>query len=296
MDLDRPRRAQALDGSSRGSPPDDGVIDRDEPLALDRARQRVQLEHHARLAQGLVGLDEGAVDVAALHQRLAERDARRFGIADRGRRAGVRERDDHVRLDRRLLSQLVAHADTRVLQLAVLEYGIGPGEVDELEDAHRVLARGLEVDASHSILVHEHHLARLDLAHEGCPYRVECAGLRGHDVRRLSRERDVADAQRPEAIRVAQRDQLVGRDDAARVRAHDARERAPDDVFPGLAMGALDESGHYLGIERGLECHALVAELCPQRCRIEQIPVMCDRARSEQRMVERNRVGVLGSA
>src|SRR5207247_8320010 len=106
-------------------------------------RQRVQLEHHARLAQGLVALDEGAVDVAALHQRLAERDARRFGIADCGRRAGVRERDDHVRLDRRLLGQLVAHAYARVLQLAVLEYGIGAVRVDELEAARRWPDRGL---------------------------------------------------------------------------------------------------------------------------------------------------------
>src|SRR5205807_1866958 len=50
-------------------------LPRGDPLALDRSRQRIELQHHARFAERLVRLDESPVDVAALHQRLAERDA-----------------------------------------------------------------------------------------------------------------------------------------------------------------------------------------------------------------------------
>src|SRR6267143_370263 len=75
-----------------------------------------------------------------------------FRIADRRGCAGVWEGDDHVSIDRRLLRELMTHPDARVLQLAVLEDGVRPGEVDELEDAHRVLVRWLEVDAVHAVL------------------------------------------------------------------------------------------------------------------------------------------------
>src|SRR6266852_4104948 len=74
----------------------------------------------------------------------------RLPLIDRGRA---------LSFDRRFLGQLVAHPDARLLQLAVLEDGVRPGEVDELEDAHRVLARGLERKVVDAVLVHHHHLA-----------------------------------------------------------------------------------------------------------------------------------------
>ena len=126
----------------------------------------------------------------------------------------------------------MAHPDAGILELAVLENRVRAREVDELEHAHRVLVRSLEAHAVHPVLVHDDHLARLDLAHERRAHSVERARLRRNDVCRLSRQRDVADAQRPEAKRIAQRDELVRRDDAARVSPDDPCERAPDDFFP----------------------------------------------------------------
>src|SRR5438876_123343 len=84
VDLLRTRRPQAVDDAMGRGAADDGVVDCDETLAPDGARQRVELQHHARLAQRLVGLDERAIDVAALHQRLAVWDARGLGVPDRG--------------------------------------------------------------------------------------------------------------------------------------------------------------------------------------------------------------------
>src|SRR5436305_278620 len=101
----------------------------------------------------------------------------------------------------------------RIVELAVHEDGVGPGEVDELEHAHRVLVGGLEGDGVHPVLVHHHHLARLHLADEGGVDRVERAGLAGDHVRRLAGERDEADAERSKPERIAQRDELPRRDD-----------------------------------------------------------------------------------
>ncbi len=126
----------------------------------------------------------------------------------------------------------------------------GPREVDELENAHRVLARGLEVDAVHAVLIHDDHLSWLHLTHESGMDRVEGAGLRRDHMGRLSGQRYIADAERPKAERITQRDQPVRCDDPAGVGADHAREAAADHLFPGLAVRALDEAGHDLGVER----------------------------------------------
>src|SRR5438105_5064553 len=57
-------------------PADDRVVDDDDPLARHLG-ERVELEPDALLAQPLVGLDEGAADVAVLDQTLAEGDPER---------------------------------------------------------------------------------------------------------------------------------------------------------------------------------------------------------------------------
>src|SRR5437868_7910554 len=166
VDLAGAGGAQAFDDAPRGGAAHDRVVDGYQSLAFDRPRQRIELEHDAGFAQRLVGLDEGPVDVTALHHRLAERDARSLRVADRSRRARVGEWNYHVGLDGRLLRELVAHPDARILELAVLEDRVWAREVDELEHAHRVLARRLEADAVNTMFVHHHHLAGLHLAHE----------------------------------------------------------------------------------------------------------------------------------
>src|SRR6267143_5554978 len=58
--------SETLDDPSRRGPAHYRVVDTDESFASNRTREGIQLEHHAGLAQRLVGLDEGAVDVPAL--------------------------------------------------------------------------------------------------------------------------------------------------------------------------------------------------------------------------------------
>ena len=146
------------------------------------------------------------------------------------------------------------------------------------------------------MLVHHDHLARLHFADEDRVYRVESACLRCDHMGRLAGQRDVPDAQRSEAKRVAQGDQLVGRDHAARVGAYDSREGTTNDVLPRPAVSVLDESGHHLGVQRRLKRDPLLGELRAQRLRVEQVAVVCDRPGPQRRVMERERVRILGAA
>ncbi len=98
--LHRAGLAQHPDQRALGVAAHDRVVHHDQPLAPDDVAQRVELEPDAELPDGLRGLDEGAPDVGVLDQALAVGDAGALGVADRGRGAGLRRRDDQVGLDR----------------------------------------------------------------------------------------------------------------------------------------------------------------------------------------------------
>src|SRR5699024_5198765 len=97
VDLAGPGVPDQLDEPGAGGAPDDGVVHHDDPLALDRLPQGVELQPHAALPLVLAGLDEGPADVAVFDEPHAVGDAGATGVADGGGDAGVRHAHDHVR-------------------------------------------------------------------------------------------------------------------------------------------------------------------------------------------------------
>ena len=120
---------------------DDRVVDHDDPLARDDVPERVQLQPDAALPDRLARLDEGPADVGVLDQALPVRDAAGLGVADRGRRAGLRHRDDQVGLGRVLRGQPPADLDPGGLDTAAGDRGVRAGQVDVLEQAALGLRR-----------------------------------------------------------------------------------------------------------------------------------------------------------
>ena len=123
---------------------------------------------------------------------------RRLGVADGGRGARLGHRDDQVGLDRVLLGQPAADLDAGGVHAAAGDRGVGPGQVDVLEDA----ALGLgdrEVLAAQAVLVDRDELARLDLADHRGADDVQRRGLAGDDPAALQ----PAEHQRADALRVA---------------------------------------------------------------------------------------------
>ena len=110
------------------------------------ARMGLSFMRMPQLAQVVVGLDEGAVHVAVLHEPFGVGDAALARVADGGRDAGVGHRDDEVGVDRRLHGQVAAHLEAAVGERAAVQPGVGAREVDELEDAHGGTGAG-ELDA-----------------------------------------------------------------------------------------------------------------------------------------------------
>ena len=162
------------------------------------------LELDAELADALLGLDEGAADVVVADDAELEGNAALLRVADGGGHAGVRDRDDDVGLGRRLARELRAHLLADVVDVAAADDGVGPGEVDVLEDAgpRRPAREGaMALDA---VGGDGDDLAVLDLAHELGADDVERAGLRRQHVGRAEpAEHQRADADRDRARRSA---------------------------------------------------------------------------------------------
>src|SRR5690606_6125164 len=135
VDLAGARLPQHLDQRLLGGAPYDRVVDDDQALALDVLPQRVELHADRPGPQLLAGGDEAAADVAVLDQPLPEGDPAAVGEPLGGRDAGLGHAHDHVGLDRRLLGQLLAHADPSLVDAAGVQPAVGPGEVHELEQA-----------------------------------------------------------------------------------------------------------------------------------------------------------------
>ncbi|CAB4956998.1 unannotated protein [freshwater metagenome] len=165
MDLAGTRLAEhAHEGALRVAP-NDRVIDDDEALAGDDIAQGVELEPDAELANRLRRLDEGAADIGVLHEALGERDPGLLGVADCRVAAGLRHRDHEVGLDRVLAREDASGLDAGGLNAASGDRGIGPGEVDILEEAALRIGLG-EALRSQALLVDRDELAGLDLPHE----------------------------------------------------------------------------------------------------------------------------------
>jgi hypothetical protein len=61
-------------------------------------------------------------------------------------------------------------------------------------------------------------------------------------------------------------------------------------------VGLLEEPGHDLGVESGVELGSQLLQLPPQHVRVEQVSVVGDGAGTQGRVLERHRVRVLGAA
>ena len=195
--LGRASLAQHPDEGALGVAADDRVVDDDEALARDDVRERVELEPDAELAQRLRRLDERASDVGVLGEALPNGMPDCLGVADRGRRARLGHGDDEVGLDGVLARPACGPSRRARRAPAAGDRGVGPRQVDVLEDAalgvrlgEALLRRPSRVDGD--------ELARLDLADERGADDVERRGLAGHDPAALQ----PAEHQRADALRV----------------------------------------------------------------------------------------------
>ncbi len=166
------------------------------------------------LAHLVAGHDEGAADVAVLHQTFAVFQLEQAGDLDGRRPRGIGDRHDHVDGQAALLDgagQLAPEVDPRLVDVDLVQVGVGAGEVDVFEDAG--LERGglqlFLVDGA--VLVDEDGRAGGDVADIGITQQVEGDALGGEGEAREHPSAVAAEKQRPDAVGIAEADHaLVG--------------------------------------------------------------------------------------
>ncbi len=125
----------------------DGIVDQHDALAREHVAVGVVLQADAHVADGVGRLDERAPDVVVADDAEIERDAGGFGVADRGRRAGIGHRHDEIGGGRVLARQLRADALAHFVDAAPFDPRIRPREIDVFEDAEPRRRRGEREDA-----------------------------------------------------------------------------------------------------------------------------------------------------
>src|ERR687898_3236821 len=271
VDFRRPGLEEKPDQLSARVPPHDGVVYDDDALALYHRGERVKLEPETELAHPIRRLDKGPAYVAVLYEPLGVGYAASLRVPDRRRDAGVGDRYHDVRLGRSLLGEQLPHPLARPRDLPAVEAGVGAGEVHVLEDAQGG-ARALAPEAVQSRVVYDNDLAGGDLTQEAGADNVEAAGLAGDGVAAL----DLADAQGPEAVRVAEGDELVAEDHGHRVGPLKAPHGRPHRLAHGPALfeflhGGGRDKGRVRG---GVELEALPRKLLPQTHGVHQVAVV----------------------
>src|SRR5918993_549864 len=273
VDLGRAGFEQQLDQLAAGVAAYDRVVHDDHPVALDHARQRVELEPDAELAHTVGRLNKGPSDVAVLYQAFRVRDAAPLRVADRRHHSRIGDGDNHVGLGRRLLRQDLAHPVPGASDFATVEARVGPGEVHVLEDTESP-ARGLGPVARQALVVYNDDLAGLHVAQEPGADDVQAARLAGDGVTAL----DFTDAEGAEAMRVTESDELVTEDHSHRVSTFEAAHRPPDrlpDREPALEFP--HRSGRDIGGIRGrVEPEAVLGQAIPQLSGVYEVAIVGD--------------------
>ena len=175
-----------------------------------------------------------------------------------------------------LFGQLAAELLAEFVHVLAEDAGVLLGEVDVLEDAvGRRDAPALDEEpAVQPVLVQPHDLARLDLADERGPDRIDGAALAGHDVAPLG---GLADAQRPNPVRIAGRLDVVGEQEEERVGALQMVENVPQRVGLVLVGRLGQQMNDDLGVAGGLEDAAVGLVFVPQQAGVDQVAVVGDR-------------------
>ena len=192
IDFLRARIARHLDNLLAGGAAHDGVIHQQHVFVAKFQRHRVQLLPHRLLAQLLPRHDEGAADIAVLHETLAVFHAKPRRQLNRRTAAGVRDGDDDVNIMRRpvaqnALGELLAHAQAGFVNIDAVDGRIRAGKIHILENArHPLRLRGALLVMHRAVCGNNERLARLQIAHDAKTLRLQRHRFTGNHVLRAA--------------------------------------------------------------------------------------------------------------
>ena len=173
-----------------------------------------------------------------------------------------------------LQRQVRARALTRLVHTCAVQHGVGARDVHEFEHAHARLLTRQRGDGGQAVLVGDHDLAGLHVAHQLRAQRGQRAAFGGEDQLPGA----LADTQRPEALRVAGGQQLFGAHHHDGVGAAQALHGVGQRLLGGGGLEALagEDVGDDLAVVVGVEDGAAHLQLLAQLARVAQLAVEAD--------------------
>ncbi len=167
---------------------------------------RVELHLDAEVADRLLGLDERPADVVVAGHPELERQARLAAVAERRVEAAVGHRHDDVGGGRRLARQLGAQPAANLRYRVAEDHAVGTSEVDVFEQAARrsdLLAPGGTTRARRS------SPRRPRPGSSSRSFRAPSRSKAHDSEAKQWKPFELGDRERPEAVRIARRDQAT---------------------------------------------------------------------------------------
>ncbi len=173
------------------------------------------------------------------------------------------------------LSQQAPQLLARFLHRAAEDKRIGPRKIHVFEHAMRMRADRSIALPRHSVLAHDHHLARLHIAQVDGVDQIERAGLGGEYVAdRAARQFHLPECQRPESVRIARDNDAVFRQKHQRKRAFQLQQRLAQSTRQSPLARPRHQMQDHFGIARSLEDGAFTLQIAPQLARIGDVTVV----------------------
>ena len=164
-----------------------------------------------------------------------------------------------------------------LMHTGALDDGIGAGKVDVLKHTQGVGGGAAVIlDAAQTLVVGNHDLTGLDIAHKLGTHCIQRAALTGEGPAGAIGQ--LADAERAEAVRIARGDKLgVGHDDQTVSTLNVIHRAADSHLDIGGQQTVLGQQvGNYLGIGGAVEDRTAHFQLAAQLGGVDQIAVVAD--------------------
>ena len=200
-----------------------------------------------------------------------ERHARFLGIAQGRVVARVGKGHHQVGLYRGLPGQLPAVGLAHGIDVFAEKGAVRPGKIDKLEDAEGPGAFLVGVEAANPVVVDDHDLAGVQLAHKGGLHQVQGAGLGCQHIAAV----EFAQAQGPKPVGVLDAHQLAqaGEHDKG-VGPFEPQHRLFQSLFKPVGQVLDKQVDHQLAVHGGLKNRALFLQVPFQFVGVDQVAVV----------------------
>src|SRR3990167_7692236 len=211
----RPCFAGHLDNLLTGGAAHDGVIHQHHVLAAELQLDGVELLPYGFLAGCLARHDKGTTDITVLDEAFAELHAEMVGQFQCRGTAGIRNRDNHIDIVLRtltedLVSQLLAHAQPRLVHRYAIHDRVRTRQINVFEDARCVFGvRRALAGKQLAFFSDVHRFARREIANQGEAKHVEGDTFRGDHVFHAFVGMTLTEDDRANAVRVAETNYAV---------------------------------------------------------------------------------------